>query len=615
LKNDFTDIKHTTLSERAALREAARCLKCADAPCQKSCPTQLDIKSFISSISTKNYYGAAKAIFSDNPLGLTCGMVCPTSDLCVGGCNLAAVEEGPINIGGLQQFATEVFKRMGLKQIMDPKTKPLAKNADAPIALLGGGPASLSCATFLGRLGYKNITIYEKRNYLGGLSSSEIPQYRLPFDVVDFEINMVKDLGVKFETDRSLSTNDITIQSLLDKGTAGIFLGIGLPQAKVAPVFKDLNESHGFFTSKDFLPRVADGSKRGMCGCKASNLPKLNGNVIVLGAGDTAFDCATSALRCGASKVFVIFRKGTTNIHAVPEEVELAREEKCEFIPFMSPTKVIVKNDKITHVEFCRTEKDQSGNWIEDFDQIVRLKANYIISAFGSGLLDKDVIEAIKPVPLNSWGLPNINEKTHQTQTPQVFCGGDLGGYSGTTVECVNDGKTAAWYMHCYLQGLSFDTEPELPLFYTEIDNVDLSVEMCGVKFENPFGLASAPPTTSIQMIRRAFEQGWAFALTKTFSLDKDLVTNVSPRIVRGSTSGHVYGPGQGSFLNIELISEKCADYWLRGIRELRQDFPSKIVVGSIMCSYNEQDWTELSKRTEAAGAQILELNLSCPHG
>lgn len=615
MKNDFTDIKHTTLSERAALREAARCLKCADAPCQKSCPTQLDIKSFISSISTKNYYGAAKAIFSDNPLGLTCGMVCPTSDLCVGGCNLAAVEEGPINIGGLQQFATEVFKRMGLKQIMDPKTKPLAKNADAPIALLGGGPASLSCATFLGRLGYKNITIYEKRNYLGGLSSSEIPQYRLPFDVVDFEINMVKDLGVKFETDRSLSTNDITIQSLLDKGTAGIFLGIGLPQAKVAPVFKDLNESHGFFTSKDFLPRVADGSKRGMCGCKASNLPKLNGNVIVLGAGDTAFDCATSALRCGASKVFVIFRKGTTNIHAVPEEVELAREEKCEFIPFMSPTKVIVKNDKITHVEFCRTEKDQSGNWIEDFDQIVRLKANYIISAFGSGLLDKDVIEAIKPVPLNSWGLPNINEKTHQTQTPQVFCGGDLGGYSGTTVECVNDGKTAAWYMHCYLQGLSFDTEPELPLFYTEIDNVDLSVEMCGVKFENPFGLASAPPTTSIQMIRRAFEQGWAFALTKTFSLDKDLVTNVSPRIVRGSTSGHVYGPGQGSFLNIELISEKCADYWLRGIRELRQDFPSKIVVGSIMCSYNEQDWTELSKRTEAAGAQILELNLSCPHG
>lgn len=615
MKNDFTDIKHTTLSERAALKESARCLKCADAPCQKSCPTQLDIKSFISSISTKNYYGAAKAIFSDNPLGLTCGMVCPTSDLCVGGCNLAAVEEGPINIGGLQQFATEVFKRMGLKQILSPSLKPLKKNANASIALLGGGPASLSCATFLARLGYKNLTVYEKRDYLGGLSSSEIPQYRLPFDVVDFEINLVKDLGVKFETGRCLSVNDITIEKLLKNGTAAVFLGIGLPQAKVAPAFEGLTESHGFFTSKDFLPRVADGSKRGMCGCKSSNLPKLSGNVIVLGAGDTAFDCATSALRCGASKVFVVFRKGSTNIHAVPEEVELAREEKCEFLPFMSPVKVITKNDKITHVEFCRTEKDENGKWVEDFDQIVRLKANYVISAFGSGLLESEIIQAMAPVPLNTWGLPDINEKTQQTTVESVFCGGDLGGYSGTTVESVNDGKTAAWYMHCYLQGLPFNTEPELPLFYTAIDSVDISVEMCGVKFENPFGLASAPPTTSIPMIRRAFEQGWSFALTKTFSLDKDLVTNVSPRIVRGSTSGHIYGPGQGSFLNIELISEKCADYWLRGIKQLREEFPTKVVVASIMCSYNKQDWDELAKRAEAAGAQILELNLSCPHG
>ncbi|KRT82921.1 pyridine nucleotide-disulfide oxidoreductase, partial [Oryctes borbonicus] len=182
LENNFDDVKPTTLSERGALKEAARCLKCADAPCQKSCPTQLDVKSFITSIANKNYYGAAKAIFSDNPLGITCGMVCPTSDLCVGGCNLQATEEGPINIGGLQQFATEVFSKMGVKQTRDPKT-PLPKNPDSKIVLIGAGPASLSCATFLGRLGYNEITIYEKNQYLGGLSSSEIPQYRLPISV------------------------------------------------------------------------------------------------------------------------------------------------------------------------------------------------------------------------------------------------------------------------------------------------------------------------------------------------------------------------------------------------------------------------------------------------
>lgn len=101
-------------------------------------------------------------------MGLTCGMVCPTSDLCVGGCNLAATEEGAINIGGLQQFATEIFKQMRVKQTVDPNVKP-AKNPNAKIVLMGGGPASLSCATFLGRLGYKDITVYEKREYLGGL--------------------------------------------------------------------------------------------------------------------------------------------------------------------------------------------------------------------------------------------------------------------------------------------------------------------------------------------------------------------------------------------------------------------------------------------------------------
>nr|CAD7202496.1 unnamed protein product [Timema douglasi] len=167
LENNFDDVKHTTLSERGALREAARCLKCADAPCQKSCPTQLDIKSFITSIANKNYYGAAKAILSDNPLGLTCGMVCPTSDLCVGGCNLAAVEEGPINIGGLQHFAVEVFKQMRIPQIRPPHIKPI--EYPFKLALIGCGPASLSCATFLARLGYLDITIFEKENFIGGL--------------------------------------------------------------------------------------------------------------------------------------------------------------------------------------------------------------------------------------------------------------------------------------------------------------------------------------------------------------------------------------------------------------------------------------------------------------
>lgn len=225
------------------------------------------------------------------------------------------------------------------------------------------------------------------------------------------------------------------------------------------------------------------------------------------------------------------------------------------------------------------------------------------------------VLDALSPVPLNKWNLPKVNVSTHQTELPSVFCGGDIAGTANTTVESVNDGKTAAWYIHCYLQNLPFDTPAVLPLFHSDIDDVDISVELCGLKFENPFGLASAPPTTASAMIRRSFEQGWGFAVTKTFALDKDMVTNISPRIVRGVTSGHNYGPQQGAFLNIELISEKCCNYWLSSITELRRDFPTKILIASIMCSYNKDDWIELAQKAERAGAHALELNLSCPHG
>lgn len=620
LENNFDDIKHTTLGERGALREAVRCLKCADAPCQKSCPTSLDIKSFITSIANKNYYGAAKLIFSDNPLGLTCGMVCPTSDLCVGGCNLHATEEGPINIGGLQQFATEVFKAMNIPQIRSPLLPPpgqMPEAYSAKIALFGAGPASISCASFLARLGYSDITIFEKQEYVGGLSTSEIPQFRLPYDVVNFEIELMKDLGVKIICGKSLSTDEMTLSTLKENGYKAAFIGIGLPEPKKDHIFQGLTQVQGFYTSKDFLPLVAKGSKTGMCACH-SPLPSVRGAVIVLGAGDTAFDCATSALRCGARRVFIVFRKGFVNIRAVPEEMELAKEEKCEFLPFLSPRKVIVKDGKIVGMHFVRTEQDETGNWVEDEEQIVRLKADVVISAFGSVLDDPKVIEALSPIKFNRWGLPEVNPETMQTSEPWVFAGGDVVGMANTTVESVNDGKQASWYIHKYIQaqyGASVPSQPTLPLFYTPVDLVDISVEMAGLRFPNPFGLASATPATSTPMIRRAFEAGWGFALTKTFSLDKDIVTNVSPRIIRGTTSGPLYGPGQSSFLNIELISEKTAAYWCHSVTELKADFPDNILIASIMCSYNKNDWMELSKMAEASGAVALELNLSCPHG
>lgn len=622
LYENWDDIKHSTLSERGGLREAARCLKCADAPCEKSCPSQVDVKSFITSIANKNYYGAAKTIFSDNPVGISCGMVCPVSELCVGGCNLAAAEEGAINIGGLQHYATEAFMAMNIPQARDPSLPPLDKLPDsykAKIALVGCGPASISCATYLARLGYQDVTVFERDSFVGGISSSEIPAFRLPYEVVSYEVQLMKDLGVKVVTGKELGV-DMTVESLKKDGYKSVFVGVGLPTAKVAPVFEGLSMKQGFYTSKDFLPLAAAASKPEM---KATGsfaaAPRLRGNVVVLGAGDTAFDCATSALRCGAERVYIVFRRGFPDIRACNEEVELAIKERCEFLPYFNPGGVQLDKatGRIKALDLASTHGGADGG------VSASVGCTAVISAFGSELAPgplRDSLDAV--VDLNEWGYPVVDAETQGTSDPSVFVGGDLGGVTNLTVEAAADGKLAAWGMHKYLQelsGLTVPEEPALPGFHTEVDHVDLSVRVCdGLTFPNPFGLASAPPTTTSAMIRRAFEAGWGFAVTKTYGRDHDIVTNVSPRIVRGATSGENYGPGQGSFLNIELISEKSMAYWEQSIRELKRDFPGQdraVLIASVMAAYNEEDWTVLAKGAAEAGADALELNMSCPHG
>ncbi|KAI7792676.1 putative dihydropyrimidine dehydrogenase, partial [Triplophysa rosa] len=230
------------------------------------------------------------------------------------------------------------------------------------------------------------------------------------------------------------------------------------------------------------------------CAGVAHTLPRLHGTVIVLGAGDTAFDCATSAQRRGARRVF---RKSFTNTQAVPEEggeeenknksektkkaeklgeigrerkrMELAKEEKCEFLPFKSPQ------------EFCRTEQPETEHYVEDEEEIIRLKADYIISPFGSLLSDPKVIEAMSPIRLSRWGLPELDPESMQTSELWVFSGGDVAGLANTTVGAVNDGKRASWHMHKYLKAISgqkVSDPPRLPLFYSTIDMVDISVEM-----------------------------------------------------------------------------------------------------------------------------------------
>eukprot|EP01063_Lacrimia_lanifica_P026863 TRINITY_DN368_c0_g1_i1.p1 TRINITY_DN368_c0_g1~~TRINITY_DN368_c0_g1_i1.p1 ORF type:complete len:1035 (+),score=389.41 TRINITY_DN368_c0_g1_i1:64-3168(+) len=620
-EGDWADAKETTLTVKGALEEASRCLKCADAPCQKSCPTSIDIKSFITSIANHNNYGAAQMILSDNPVGLSCGMVCPVSNLCVGGCNLAASDAGPINISGLQDFAVSHFKQMNIPAIRNPglpAPEDMHPSYHTKIVCVGSGPASLSCATFLARLGYDNVEIIERLPYAGGLSASEIPQYRLADEAVQWEVQKVRELGVGIRVNTEFGTGAYTTDALL-RDNGAVFVGCGMPFPNIDAAFTALAPQNGFYTSKDFLPQAAASSKAGCACATGGKRVKLYGKVLVLGAGDTAFDCCGSAFRCGARRVLVCFRRSTADMRAVDEETVLARNEKAEFLPYCQPKEVILDptTKRITACVMYKMEQDDEGKWYRDEEQTLTIKCDFIVSAFGS-VLGNPLTDELDGKVEFKWGKIVVDD-TNRTKTPGLYAGGDCVG-SGLTVEAANDGKTAAWSIHADVQtklnpAATLPATRALPKFFTEVDAVDISVDFCGIKFPNPFGLASAPPATTLPMIARGFEAGWGFAVTKTYSLDKDTVTNVAPRIVRGSTSGPHYGPHQGSFLNIELISEKSAAYWISGIRQLKQDYPKHVVIASIMCSHNKEDWQELTKLTLESGADALELNLSCPHG
>uniref|UniRef100_A0AAR2K849 Dihydropyrimidine dehydrogenase b n=1 Tax=Pygocentrus nattereri TaxID=42514 RepID=A0AAR2K849_PYGNA len=482
LENNFDDIKHMTLSECGVPREALRCLKCADALCQKSCPTDLDLKSFITStLHISLFIRILFCIFGTLP---TTNVVfwLSNKNLQGGGGgvrNKYASEEGPINIGGPQQFTAEVATGR--------------KAFENLVLTFSHNHVSLSRSISLA-LSFSLIFL----SYI--FSTSEIPQFHLPYEVVRFEADLMKDLRVALEMGHG--EYGLTSSSLEGDGIQAYFIGIGeVPSFLLLPLF--------------------------------------------------------------SFRYFVGF---------------------SIFLPFLSSREVILKKAHVTGLLFCRTEQLDNGSWVEDEEQVVNLKANYIISTFGSMLNDTTAERPWLHLQLT----PEVNAKTMQTSEPWVFAGGDITGLANITVESVNNGKQTSWHIHKYIQSLhdvSVESILSLPLLYSVGDLLDISVEMCGLKFPNSFGLASAPPIITTTMIQR------------------DLVTSASPRIVRGTTSRH----GQVSFHNIELISEKAAAYWCQGMTRLKKK-KKKLPHNDIMCRYNEDDQT-------GQDADAVEMNLSCPHG
>jgi dihydropyrimidine dehydrogenase (NAD+) subunit PreT len=415
------------LTPTEAAVESARCLMCYDAPCTHACPTHIDIPKFIKKISTENLLGSARTILEANLLGATCSRVCPVQELCEGACVLNSEQNKPISIGRLQRYAMDYIYGKGTMPF--PKAKPTNKK----IAVVGSGPAGLSCAGELARRGH-SVTLFEKRSMPGGLSTYGIIGLREPMDIAIREAKMIESLGVKTEQDRELGKN-LAFEDL-QKNFDAIFLGVGLG---ASPNLGIPGEEHIL----DGLAYIEDSK------IDPAKL-KIGRNVIVVGAGNTAIDSATVAKRLGAENVTMIYRRTDREMTAYPHEYEFIKNEGVAFSFLTQPVHVHATNNKVDALECVRISlgaRDASGR---PSPQPIpgsefRLPADQIVKAIGQ---EKPAIAALLKLKTDK-GYIHVDQH-FETSIPNLFAGGDCirARGSASTVMAVQDGKLAARAIH-----------------------------------------------------------------------------------------------------------------------------------------------------------------------
>jgi dihydropyrimidine dehydrogenase (NAD+) subunit PreT len=414
------------LTKNEAAVEAARCLMCYDAPCTHACPTHIDISRFIKKIATENLRGSARTILESNLLGATCARVCPVEELCQGACVLGA-EHKPIAIGRLQRHAMDYIAGNETALI------PTAKATGHQVAVVGAGPAGLSCAGELAKRGH-SVTLFEKRELAGGLSTYGIIGLREPVQVALSEVAMIEKLGVKVERGKELGT-DSALADLQGKFEA-VFLGVGLG---ATPTLGIPGEEHII----DGLAYIEQSK------VDATRLV-IGSHVVVIGAGNTAIDCATIAKRLGASLVTMIYRRSENEMTAYPHEYEFIKREGVSFSFLTQPIQVHAENGSVKSLECLRAtlgSADASGRpWPQPVaGSQFFIRADQVVRAIGQ---EKPSVAAQLKLKTEK-GFIQVNAN-FETSLTGIYAGGDCirARGSASTVMAVQDGKQAAQAIH-----------------------------------------------------------------------------------------------------------------------------------------------------------------------
>jgi glutamate synthase (NADPH) small chain len=427
-----------------AIAEAKRCLQCKEPKCVAGCPVEVDIPGFLKFVAAGDFESALKKIKETNSLPAICGRVCPQEDQCERKCIIGLKGE-PVAVGNLERFVADWESK---KSKVKSKNRPQIKNSkNMKVAIVGSGPAGLTCAGDLALLGYQ-VTIFESLHVTGGVLSYGIPEFRLPKKIVNLEIDYVKSLGVEIKPD-VLIGNTYSIDELLKEYQA-VFIGSGAG----APKFMNIpgENLEGVYSANEYLFRVNM--------MKAWQFPeyltpvKIGKRVAVVGGGNVAMDAARVSLRLGAEQVYIIYRRTAAEMPARAEEIKRAEEEGIMFKYLTLPVKYLASDGWVSEVECLRMElgePDASGRGrpVEIPHSEFRLQVDSVIVAIGNS--PNPLIQKRTPaLKTEKWG-GIIVTAGQLTSLPGVYAGGDIVRGAATVISAMGDGKQAARAIGAFL--------------------------------------------------------------------------------------------------------------------------------------------------------------------
>ena len=428
----------------AAIDEAKRCLNCKHKPCISGCPVGIDIPAFIERVAEGDFFGAYDIITKSSSLPAVCGRVCPQETQCEQKC-VRGIKGEPVAIGRLERFVADYYN----ENAKDLPKKP--ESNGHRVAVVGSGPSGLACAGDLAKRGYE-VTVFEALHLAGGVLVYGIPEFRLPKTIVQKEIDTLKALGVKIETNAVIGKS-ISIDELLDEGFESVFIGsgAGLPRFMgiVGENYKGVYSANEFLTRVNLMKAYKDDSTTPVLKAK---------KVAVVGGGNVAMDAARCAKRLGADEVYIVYRRSEAELPARLEEVEHAKEEGIIFKLLTNPIEITADENRFVSgmkcVEMELGEPDESGRRrpVEKKNSEFLLDVDCVIMSIGTSPnpLIKSTTEGLET---HKWGGIIVDEKTGKTSREGVYAGGDAVTGAATVILAMGAGKTAANAIDEYIKG------------------------------------------------------------------------------------------------------------------------------------------------------------------